>query len=147
MLDFLFNRVAGLLPPFGLNMSTSLNSILMWEKNEKNCGSFRSLWLWLLIAIMQRCIERCALQLYCTSLIYVHSKSKVTENIFNLQEWHQNTKIFISYKHSLMKKKTKTCQEQPNLVSGCLIQDFYKTTTFPRQPPLSGPKSGRLIQV
>ena len=132
MLDFLFNRAAGLLPPFGLNTSTSLYSILMWEKNEKNCGSFRSLWLWLLIAIMKRCAERCALQLYYTSLIYVHSKSKVTENIFNLQEWHQNTKTFISYKHSLMEKKTKTCQEQPNLVSGRLIQDFYKTTTFPR---------------
>ena len=114
---------------------------------KKICGSFRSLWLCLLIASMQRCTEQCALQLYCTSLIYVHSKSKVTENIFNLQEWHQNTKTFISYKHSLMKKKTKTCQEQPNLVSGCLIQDFYKTTTFPRRPPLSGPKSGRLIQV
>ena len=44
-------------------------------------------------------------------------------------------------------KKTKTCQERPNLVPGCLIQVFYKTTTFPRLPLLNGPKNGRLIQV
>ena len=100
---------------------------------KKNCGSFSSLWLWLLVAIMKRCTEQCALQLYCTSLIHVHSKSKVTENIFNLQEWHQNTKIFISYKTFTDGNKTKTCQEWPNLVNGCLIQVFYKTTTFPKQ--------------
>ena len=39
-----------------------------------------SLWLCVLIAIVKRCAEPCALQLYCTSLIYVHSKSKVTES-------------------------------------------------------------------
>ena len=45
-------------------------------------------------------------------------------------------------------KKTKTCQEQPNFVCGRLIQVFHKmTTTFPRRPLLSGPKSGHLIQV
>ena len=82
-----------------------------------------------------------------TSLIYVHSKSKLIENIYNLQEWHQNTKFFISYKTFTVGKITKTCQEQPNLVSGRLIQVFYKTTTFPRWPLLSGPKSGCLIQV
>ena len=80
---------------------------------KKNCGNFLSLWLWLLIAIMKRCAEPCALQLYCTSLIYVHSKSKVTENIFNLLEWLQNTwscksllskPLFLS-KHSPLKKK------------------------------------------
>ena len=54
--------------------------------------------------------------------------------------------LFLS-KHSPLKKKTKTCQERPNLVRGRLIQVFYKTTTFPRRPLLSGPKSGRLIQV
>ena len=57
---------------------------------KKNCDSYRSLWLWLLIAIMERFAEPCALQLHCTSLIYVHSKSKVTEKIFNLLEWLQN---------------------------------------------------------
>ena len=58
------------------------------EKIEKkNYGSFCSLWLYLLISIMKRYTERCALQLYCTSLIYMNSKSKVTENIFNLQGW------------------------------------------------------------
>ena len=59
-----------------------------------------------------------------TSLIYVHSKSKLIENIYNLQEWHQNTKFFISYKTFTVGKITKTCQEQPNLVSGHLIQVF-----------------------
>ena len=33
------------------------------------------------------------------------------------------------------------------MVCGRLIQVFYKTTTFARRPLLSGPKSGRLIQV
>ena len=32
------------------------------------CGCFCFIWLWLLIAIMKRCSERCALQLYRTSL-------------------------------------------------------------------------------
>ena len=98
---------------------------------------------------MKRCAERCALQLHCTSLIYIyiHPKSKVTENIFNLQEWHHNTKTIISYKTFTVGKKTKTCQEQPNFVSSHLIQVSYKTTTFPKQQLFSGSKSGRLIQV
>ena len=41
----------------------------------------------------------------------------------------------------------KTCHERPHLVSGHFIMVFYKTTTCPRQQLLSGPKSGRLIQV
>ena len=128
MLDSLFNKVAGLLSAFWMNTSISLYSVLMREKNwKKNCGSFRSLWLWLL---MKRCTERCALQLYWTSLIYVHSKSRVTENILNLQEWHQNTKTFLSYKTFTDGKKTKTCQERPNLASGWLIQIFHKAETF-----------------
>ena len=91
--------------PFKLNTSTSPYSVWMQEKIEKKCGSFCSLWLWQLIAIMKRCSEWCTLQFYCSSLIYVHSKSKVTENIFNLQEWHQNTKTFISYKTFAVGKK------------------------------------------
>ena len=43
--------------------------------------------------------------------IYIHSKSKVTENIFNLQEWHQNTKIFISYKTFTVGKKLKPAKK------------------------------------
>ena len=54
---------------------------------------------------MKRCTEQYTLQLYCTSLIYVHSKSKVTENIFNFQEWYQNTKTFISHKTFTIGKK------------------------------------------
>ena len=124
VLEYLINKGPRLLPAFGLNTSISPYSVWMREKRlKKNIwGSFRSLWLWLLIAIMKRWAERCALQLYCTSLIYVHSKSKVTENIFNLQAWHQNTKTFISYKTFTLEKKTKTCQERPNLVRGRLIQ-------------------------
>ena len=48
------------------------------------------------------------------------------------------------------KKKTnklKTCQERPHLLSGRFIKVFYKTTTCPRQPLLSGSESGSLIQV
>ena len=44
-------------------------------------------------------------------------------------------------------KKTKTCQERPNLVCDYLIQVFYKMAMFPRRPLLSGPKSGCLIQM
>ena len=32
------------------------------------CGCFHFIWLWLLISIMKRCAERCALQLHHTSL-------------------------------------------------------------------------------
>ena len=32
------------------------------------CGCFHYTWLWLLISIMKRCAERCALQLHHTSL-------------------------------------------------------------------------------
>ena len=82
----------------------SVFSLNVGKKMKKNCGFFCFLWLWLLITIMKRCVEQCALELYCTSLLYVHSKSKVTENIFNLQEWHQNTISFISYKTFTIKK-------------------------------------------
>ena len=41
------------------------------------------------------------------SLFSKVAKSKVTENIFNLQEWHQNTKTFISYKTFTVGKKLK----------------------------------------
>ena len=44
-------------------------------------------------------------------------------------------------------KILKTCQERPHLLSGCFIEVFYTTTAYPRRPLLSGPKSGRLIQV
>ena len=44
-------------------------------------------------------------------------------------------------------KKLKTCQERPQLVSFQFIKAFYKTTTSPKWPLLSGPKSGRLIQI
>ena len=39
---------------------------LCWRKVL--CGCFCIIWLWLLLAIMKRCAERCALQLYRTSL-------------------------------------------------------------------------------
>ena len=40
------------------------------------CGCFHFMCLWLLISIMKRCAERCALQLYQTSL-----KKKLIEEI------------------------------------------------------------------
>ena len=39
---------------------------LYWRKIL--CSCFRSIWLWLLISVMKRCVERCAMQLYHTSL-------------------------------------------------------------------------------
>ena len=39
---------------------------LFWRKIR--CDCFCSLWLWLLLAIIKRCTERCELQLICTSL-------------------------------------------------------------------------------
>ena len=45
-------------------------------EKKKKCGYFRSLWLWLLTAIMKKCAERCALQLYCTSSIYIYIQNK-----------------------------------------------------------------------
>ena len=43
---------------------------------------------------------------------------------------HVKLQTFISHKTFTVQKETKTCQEQPNLVSVCLIQFFYKMTTF-----------------
>ena len=114
--------------------------------------------LWLLsffMAVASYCYYEKVCRTMCTTItlylfniyIYIHPKSKVTENIFNLQEWHHNTKTIISYKTFTVGKKTKTCQEQPNFVSSHLIQVSYKTTTFPKQQLFSGSKSGRLIQV
>ena len=110
-----------------------------------------SLWLCVLIAIVKRCAEPCALQLYCTSLIYVHSKSKVTESS-RMAPKQAKLQIFIQvnlyfFQNIPAGKKTKTCQERPNLVCDYLIQAFYKMAMFPRRPLLSGPKSGCLIQM
>ena len=46
------------------------------------CGSFRFIWLWLLIAIMKRGAERCALQLYRTTL-----KAVFVLKIFKFLSW------------------------------------------------------------
>ena len=59
---------------------------------------------------------------------------------------HAQLRIFIQA-NITVGKKLKTCQERPHLVSGRFIKVFYKTTTCIRRPLLSGPKSGRLIQV
>ena len=44
-------------------------------------------------------------------------------------------------------EKTRIYSERPHLASGYFIKVFYKMTTCPRQPLLSGLKSGSLIQV
>ena len=59
---------------------------------------------------------------------------------------HEQLQIFIQANISV-EKNLKTCQEQPHLVSGHFIKLFHKTTTCPRWPLLSGPKSSHLIQV
>ena len=59
---------------------------------------------------------------------------------------HAQLRIFIQA-NITVGKKLKTCQERPHFVSGRFIKVFYKTTTCPRRPLLSGPKSGRLTQV
>ena len=61
---------------------------------------------------------------------------------------HVQLQVFIQANITVgIKEKLKICQEQPYLVSGCFIKLFYKTTTCPRQSPLSGPKIGQLILV
>ena len=59
---------------------------------------------------------------------------------------HAQLQLFIEA-NITVGKKLKTCQERPHLVSGRLIKVFYETTTWSRRSHLSGPKSGRLIQV
>ena len=84
-------------------------------------------------------------------LIYLRSKSKVTQNISDLQEWHQKCKMANLYSRkdlfTIRREKTKTCSGRPHLCSGCFIKVFYKTTPCPRWPLLNGPKSSRLTQV
>ena len=58
---------------------------------------------------------------------------------------HAIAKLYSSKYYS--RKKLKTSQEQPHLLSGHFIKVIYKTTTCPRQPLLSGLKSGHLTQI
>ena len=76
---------------------------------------------------------------------------KIKSNyIFNLQELHQKTwncKSSLFKKHSQWEQILRTCQERPDLVCGYFVNEFYKTTTCPRRPLLSGPKNGCFIEV
>ena len=70
------------------------------------CGCFRSLWLWIFIAIMKRSAERWALQLYPTSLTYFDCKNDccrifVTEDmIINiLENWTRKTELDLVQAH------------------------------------------------
>ena len=52
---------------------------------------------------------------------------KINLNIFNLQEWQQNTRDckYLFKQVLLWEKETlKTCQERPHLVSGCFKKVF-----------------------
>ena len=51
------------------------------------CGCFRLIWLWLLISIMKRCAEQCALQLCHTSLTKVMRSCA----FFRFQQQQQKT--------------------------------------------------------
>ena len=65
---------------------------------------------------------------------------------FYLQELHQNAQLQVIIQANItVGKKTKNLPERPHLLSGLFIKVFYKTTTCPRLPLLSVPKSGRLI--
>ena len=65
---------------------------------------------------------------------------------FYLQELHQNAQLQVIIQANItVGKKTKNLLERPHLLSGLFIKVFYKTTTCPRLPLLSVPKSGRLI--
>ena len=66
-------------------------------------------------------------------LINVLSKSKVTQTILNLQEWHKNThnrkSLFTMTR--LLWGKVKPYLKWPHLVSGRFKKVFYKRTTCP----------------
>ena len=61
-------------------------------------------------------------------LVDIRSKQKVTQNIFNLHEWHQNAqqKIFIQANMAEGIKKLETCQEWTHLLSGRLWRCFIR---------------------
>ena len=64
--------------------------------------------------------------LFCDASLNAYLKWKVTENIFNHQEWHPNhaqLQIFIQANISV-EKKLKSCKEQPHLVSGHFVKVF-----------------------
>ena len=75
-------------------------------------------------------------------LTSVRSKSKVTQNILRLQEWHQNTRngksLFtrrlIHYNTFTLGKNPKTCSERQHLASVRFMNVLFKTTTCPRWP-------------
>ena len=107
MLDSLFNKVAGLLPAFGLNTSISVFSLNEGKKLKKKTVTPSVLYGCGYLLLLRKGAQN-DVHYNCIVPLYVHSKSKVTENIFNFQERHQNTKTFISYKtFSDRKKKLK----------------------------------------
>ena len=77
---------------------------LYWRKVF--CGYLRLLWLWLLIAIMKRCAEWCALQLYLTSFSNTHSAYCVKSDFFS--EFEQIINNLQIWSHVLRNFKTKT---------------------------------------
>ena len=58
----------------------------------------------------------------------------------------KHAKYLLCIKDSWWEEKLKTCQEQQGFVCGHFMKVFYKTTTCPKRPLLSGPKIGHLIQ-
>ena len=74
---------------------------------------------------------------------------KMKNNLKTFLILNNNTKTHaianLSSNNYCCEKKLKICQEWRHLVSGRFTKMFYKTTTCPRRPLLSGPKSGHLI--
>ena len=101
------------------------------ESREK---SSHFLWMpWLYGAIANAFVPVLQWNNHPHFLVYVPSKWKVTQNIFNLPR--MAPKCTITYFHTSKyyhgDEKLKTCQEQPHLLSGRFIKVFHKmTTTF-----------------
>ena len=68
------------------------------------CGCLRPIWLWLFIAIMKRCAERCELQLYRTSSSHI---SGMPEKVFKFF-WNWKTSSNINVIHNKEKSIGRT---------------------------------------
>ena len=102
--------------------------------------TLKNIWLLILQDLHSLINTTCIIPLLNISIF----KTEVNKNIFNLEEWHQNTQNCQSLFQQIFVYRPFTVGIETN---SHFIKVFYKTNTCPRQPLLSGPKSGHLIQV
>ena len=82
--------------------------------------------------------KRCPLDyIYSFAILYFKNCKALSIQIFT----HYTTSTFGKISKILLR----TRKNPAYLLSGCFIKVSYKTTTYPRQPFLSGPKSGCFI--